>query len=275
MRPLIAPAELAARLGEPGLSVLEVAFEPSDAAFRETRVPGSRWAYWKTLLWHETDRRFADAATIGSRLGALGIADGDELVLVGDPIQFATYAYWVLAMTGRRSRVLDGGRAHWLSRGLPVESGEPFEPLPIEHAAGSEDFSAAVGRDEVFASLGTDVRIFDFRTPEEYRGERVAPATAPIDHGAERRGRIPGSRHLWFEQLLDADGAFRPVDELRAIFAEAGLDDRDDVIAYCRLSHRASLGWFVLHELLGHDRVRVYDGSWTEWGSIVGVPVER
>ena len=255
--------------------MLEVAFEPTDAAFREMRVPGSRWAYWKTLLWHETDRRLADAATIADRLGALGIAGDDELVLVGDPIQFATYAYWALAMTGRRARVLDGGRAHWLSRDFPIETGPPVQPLPTPHAAGSEDFSASVGRDGVAAALGGDTRIFDFRSPEEYRGERVAPTTAPFDHGAERSGRIPGARHLWFEQLLAADGTFRSVGELRAIFDDAGLDDGDEVIAYCRLGHRASLGWFVLHELLGHEHVRVYDGSWTEWGSIVGVPIER
>ena len=275
MTPLVSADELAARLGEPGLAVLEVAFEPSDAAFAEAHVPGARWAHWKELLWHETDRRFPDAATMATRLGALGIGGEDELVLVGDPIQFATYAHWVLHMLGRRSRVLDGGRAHWLARGLPVEQG-PMRPVaPVAHAPGREDFSASVGRDEVLASLGGDVRILDFRSPEEYRGERVAPLTAPFDHGAERRGRIPGARHLWFERLLADDGTFRSPDELREAFREAGVSNGASVIAYCRLSHRASLGWFVLRNLLRHERVRVYDGSWTEWGSIVGVPVER
>jgi len=131
-----------------------------------------------------------------------------------------------------------------------------------------------VGRDEVLAALGGEALILDLRSPEEYRGERVAPLTAPFDHGAERRGRIPGARHLFYERLLAEDGTFLPPDELRAAFREAGLVDGGDVIAYCRLGHRASLGWFLLSELLGHDRVRVYDGSWTEWGSIVGVPVE-
>lgn len=275
MRPLIAPEELAERLGEPGLAVLEVAFEPSDAAYREAHVPGSRWAHWKALLWHETDRRFPDAATMAARLGALGIGGGDELVLVGDPIQFATYAHWVLHMLGRESLVLDGGRARWSAGGFPVESGEPAPPEPVAHPPGKEDFSAAAGRDDVLAALGGDVKIFDFRSPEEYRGERVAPVTAPFDHGAERRGRIPGARHLWFERLLRDDGTFRPPEELRSIFHEAGLENGEDVIAYCRLSHRASLGWFTLRKLLGHERVRVYDGSWTEWGSIVGVPIER
>jgi thiosulfate/3-mercaptopyruvate sulfurtransferase len=273
--PLVSAEELASRLGEPGLSVLEIAFEPTDRPFHDAHVSGSRWSYWKTLLWHDTDRRFADPATLADRLGALGIGGDDELVLVGDPIQFATYGYWVLAMLGREARVLDGGRARWLAGGFPVEAGAPEPARHVEHPPGEADFSAAAGRDEVLAALDGNVRILDFRTPEEYRGERVSPVTAPIDHGAERRGRIPGAQHLWFERLLAADGTFRPPDELRRIFDETGLDDDDDVIAYCRLSHRASLGWFVLHELLGHEQVRVYDGSWTEWGSIVGVPVER
>lgn len=275
MTALVSCDELAARLGEPGLAVLEIAFEPSEAAFLEAHVPGSRWAHWKQLLWHETDRRFADPATMAARLGALGIGGGDELVLVGDPIQFATYAYWVLHMLGRESRVLDGGRARWLAGGFPVEHGAAGAQQSVDHPLGVEDFSAAVGRDGVLARLGTDVRIVDFRSAEEYRGERVAPVTAPIDHGAERRGRIPGARHLWFEQLLAPDGTFKPPEELRPVFRDAGVGDDDEVIAYCRLSHRASLGWFVLTRLLGHERVRVYDGSWTEWGSIVGVPIER
>jgi thiosulfate/3-mercaptopyruvate sulfurtransferase len=275
VEPLVPAGELASRLGEPGLAVLEVAFEPSDAAFREAHVPGSRWAHWKQLLWHETDRRFPDAATMAGRLGALGIGGGDELVLVGDPIQFATYAHWVLHMLGRESRVLDGGRARWLAGGFPVEPGPAAEPRPATHPAGDADLSSSVGRDEVLAALGGDTVIVDLRSPEEYGGERVAPPTAPFDHGAERRGRIPGARHLWFERLLAEDGTFRPADELREEFREAGLRDGGDVIAYCRLGHRASLGWFVLRRLLGHERVRVYDGSWTEWGSIVGMPVER
>lgn len=274
MTSLIAAEELAARLGEPGLAVLEVAFDPSDAAFRDAHVPGARWAHWKELCWHATDRRFAEPETLARRLGALGVGGGDELVLVGDPIQFATYAHWVLRMNGRDSRVLDGGRARWLAGGFPVETGPAPPAEPVEHPAGAADPSTAVGRDEVLDSLGGPVLLLDLRSAEEYRGERVAPPTAPFDHGAERRGHIPGARHLAHERLLTADGTFLPPDELRAVLADAGVDDGSEVITYCRLGHRASLGWFVLSELLGHERVRVYDGSWTEWGSIVGVPVE-
>ncbi|HVA31569.1 MAG TPA: sulfurtransferase [Gaiellaceae bacterium] len=275
MSPLVGAEELAARLGEPGLVVLEVSLDPSDAAFREAHVPGSRWAWWKALLWHETDRRFPEPGILAARLGALGVSDGDTLVLVGDPIQFGTYAYWVLHLLGRHDvAVLDGGRARWTAGGFPVETGGARPASRAAHAAGEADFSAVVGRDGVLAALGGEPVILDFRTPEEYAGERVSPASAPIDHGAERKGRIPGARHLYYERLLAADGTFRPVDELASVFAEAGVGPDDEVMAYCRLSHRASLGWFVLTRLLGRERVRVYDGSWTEWGSMVGMPVE-
>jgi thiosulfate/3-mercaptopyruvate sulfurtransferase len=273
---LVRAEELAGRLGDPGLAVLEVAFDPAREPFREAHVPGSRWAHWKTLLWHETDRRFPEPETMAARLGALGIGGDDELVLVGDPVQFGTYAHWVLRMLGRESRVLDGGRARWLAGGFPVEAGDPsHEPREHPPFTGEPDFASLIGRDEVLAALGGDALILDFRSPEEYRGERVAPATAPFDHGAERHGRIPGARSLHVELLLGEDGTLRSPEGLRDAFREAGLRDGDEVIAYCRLSHRATLGWFALHELLGHERVRVYDGSWTEWGSIVGMPVER
>lgn len=273
---LIEGAELAARLSDPELVVLEVAREDDDGPFLKEHIPGARWAFWKRLLWHETDRQFPDPATLAQRLGALGIAADTTLVLSGDPIQFGTYAFWVMQMCGHRDLLLlDGGRSAWLAAGLPVESG-PAEALAVEHAPGAVDEAARAGRDDVLAAVRAHDRVLvDLRSPEEYDGDRVAPYTAPFDHGAERKGHIPGARHLYYQRLLCDDGTFRSLDELRAAFAEVGVGPGDDVITYCRLSHRGTLGWFVLAELLGHERVRVYDGSWTEWGSMVGVPVER
>jgi thiosulfate/3-mercaptopyruvate sulfurtransferase len=274
---LIAPDELAARLGDPGLAVLEVAFADDDGPFRDAHVPGSRWAYWKDLLWHDTDRELADGDALARRLSRLGVAGDQTLVLVGDPIQFAAYALWVLHQRGRTDvLVLDGGRAAWLAGGFPTESGAaPVVPAAHPPLRGGDE-SSRIGRDGVLAAVRNGGHtIVDLRSPEEYRGERVAPPTAPFDHGAERKGHIPGARHLHYERLLGDDGRFRAPDELREAFDAVGVRNGESVIAYCRLSHRAALGWFVLAELLGRDDVRVYDGSWTEWGSIVGMPVER
>ncbi|HEY6053648.1 MAG TPA: sulfurtransferase [Gaiellaceae bacterium] len=274
---LITPGELTARLDDAELAVLEVAFMPDDGPFREGHVPRSRWAYWKDLLWHDTDREFATPEVLARRLGALGITEQQTLVLVGDPIQFAAYAFWVLHMRGRPDLlVLDGGRAAWLAGGFPTEAGLP-EVEAVAHAPFDlGDESSRIGRDGVLVAVTNGDRvILDLRSPEEYRGERVAPLTAPFDHGAERKGHIPGARHLYYEELLREDGGFRSTDELRRVFAGAGVRNGEAVITYCRLSHRAALGWFALTQLLGHDDVKVYDGSWTEWGSIVGMPVER
>jgi len=276
--PLTSPETLLARLGDSELVILEVSFyEPNGATYFTSHIPGARYEYWKDLLWHELEREFPTPDVMADRLGSLGVGDGTTLVLVGDPVQFATYAYWVLAMTGfeARATVLDGGRATWMNKGYPMTAELPVvEPHTV--SPGPVDESSRIGRDEVLAGLNDPNRVLiDLRSGEEYSGERVAPLSAPFDHGAERRGHIPGARHLPIERLLRDDGTFKTPDELRTEFATLGVTDGKQVVTSCRLSHRASLGWFVLSRLLGRDHVRVYDGSWTEWGSIVGFPIER
>jgi len=275
---LVSPEWLLSRLSTDDLVVVEVSFfEPDTAAYFTGHIPGARYVYWKDLLWHESDREFPIPSVMAERLGALGVRDDTTLVLVGDPVQFATYAFWVLAMAGfeERTVVLDGGQDTWKVLGLPTTDETPvIEPGSV--TPGPSDGSCRIGRDDVLAGLDDPGRVLiDLRSTEEYSGERVAPATAPFDHGAERRGRIPGARHLPHEDLLAGDGRFKTPEELREQFAAAGVTNEVEVVTSCRLSHRASLGWFVLTRLLHRDRVRVYDGSWTEWGSIVGFPVER
>ncbi|TLG13866.1 hypothetical protein FEK35_08745 [Nocardia cyriacigeorgica] len=167
---------------------------------------------------------------------------------------------------------------------LPVSSTLPVQPNSASSPAGSaaqplplippRTHELVVGRDQVRAAIGSPTAIVDLRSPEEYSGLRVAPATEPIDHGAERAGHIPGASSLPVQDLLDERGLLRPVAEIRARVAELGIDGASEIIAYCRLSHRAALGWLIFEELLGDRRVRVYDGSWTEWGSLVGAPIE-
>ena len=276
--PLVSPEWLVARLDDPHVVVVEVSFyQPDKAAYFTGHIPGARYAYWKDLLWHDLDREFPTSDVMAHRLGSLGVGDGTTLVLVGDPVQFATYAYWVLAMTGfeEQTAVLDGGHETWASRGYPLTTDQPVvEERTV--TSGPGDDSCRIGRDEVLAGLHDPGRVLiDLRSEEEYTGARVAPLTAPFDHGAERRGHIPGARHLPRERLLNDDGTFKAFDQLQAEFVAIGATQGTEVVTSCRLSHRASLGWFVLTRLLGWDRVRVYDGSWTEWGSIVGYPIER
>jgi thiosulfate/3-mercaptopyruvate sulfurtransferase len=216
---------------------------------------------------------------MAARLEALGVTDDTTLVLVGDTIQFATYIYWALEMTGlaHLATILDGGHQTWAAQGRPMTRDLP--PAPARRGTVTPrdpDQSSRVGRDDVLANLQNPNRVLlDVRSPEEYRGERVSPDTAPFDHGAERKGRIPGAVHLYYERLLSEDGTFKTAGEIiDELEAEGASEDRD-VIGYCRLSHRATLAWFAATKLAGRHNIRIYDGSWTEWGSIVGFPVER
>ncbi len=276
--PLVSADWLHEHLTDPDVVVIEVSAKPPHGAdYFQGHIPGARYIFWKDLCWHDTDREFPEPAVMARRLGDLGVGPRSTVVLVGDPIQFATYAFWVLSMTGfePQARVLNGGRRTWVEQGGPLTAEIPTI-VPATVQPGPADASSRVGRDEVRAGLSRPDRVLiDLRTPEEYAGERVSGPTAPFDHGAERKGRIPGARHLFYERLLRPDGTFKDPASLRAESASVGVDDKADVICYCRLSHRASLGWFALTRLLGHTNVRVYDGSWTEWGSIVGFPVER
>ncbi|OGL02691.1 MAG: hypothetical protein A3E31_17510 [Candidatus Rokubacteria bacterium RIFCSPHIGHO2_12_FULL_73_22] len=214
---------------------------------------------------------------MGRRLGRLGVAPDTTVVLYGDPVQYGTYAFWVLTLCGHPDvRLLDGAKTRWVAEGRPLSTEVPA-PTPVAYPPEPGDASSRVGRDDVRAGLGRPDRLLlDARAPEEYRGERVMPPPF-FDHGAERTGRIPGAVHLYFRELLNEDDTFKPADELRRVLAARGaMPDRPgEIVVYCRLSHRATLLWFAMHHLLGHDNVRVYDGSWTEWGSIVGFPVEK
>lgn len=277
--PIVSPDWLEQRLGDPGITLLEVSRYPLEQAeYRDTQIPGAHFAYWKDFCWDDTDREFPDSAEMARRLGALGVGDSTTLVLIGDTIQFATYPYWVLTMAGqaRGVYVLDGGRQTWEAEGRPMTDAVPPPPVAVRRSVGVEDATSRIGREAVRTGLGVPGRtLVDMRSDEEYSGERVSPVTMEFDYGAERKGRIPGAVHLYYERLLAPDGRFKAADAIAAEFASEGVDLDGEVVTYCRLSHRASLGWLVLTRLVGCGDVRVYDGSWTEWGSIVGMPIEK
>lgn len=275
---LVSTHWLADHLDDPTVVILEVSIRPlAEADYRTGHIPGSHFVYWKDLLWHDSDREFPSPEVLAERLRALGVNDDTAVALIGDPFQFGAYAYWVMTMSGQedRCRLVDGGRRTWVAEQRPLTT-DVLEPSIGDLAAGFVDSSPRIGRDEVRGGLGSDgPLLIDMRSPEEYRGERVSPPWLAFDHGAERRGHIPGARSLFIDNLLTDTGTLLPPNELRERFEAVGVRDDIDIVTYCRLSHRGSLAWFILTRLLGASNVRVYDGSWTEWGSIVGFPIER
>jgi thiosulfate/3-mercaptopyruvate sulfurtransferase len=279
--PIATVAWLAERITDPTVKVVQLLYEPDIDDYTEGHIPGAQVRFWKKLLWDERAREFATPAQVAERLGAMGVRPTDTLVLHSGRNQYAMYGYWVLkVMNGHADvRVLDGGKRMWTSMGHPLSTDVPT-PTPVAYPTTRKfrEDSSRVSRDDVLAGLGRPGRrLLDARSPEEYRGERVKPAPGG-DHGAESYGRIPGAVSLPAHSLMDAqDFTVRPKEELESLFRAAGAapDQVDEVVAYCRLSHRGSALWFTMTQILGWNHIRVYDGSWTEWGSMVGMPVER
>ncbi len=276
---LVSTAWLEQHLADPDLRILEVCNIRDDKAYREGHIPGALWFYWKTACWHETDRDFITPAAMAKLFGSVGIGPQTTVVLYGDPVQFGSYAYWAFTMAGHaKLLLLDGGRRKWVMEGRPLSRDVPHFPAVAYPPPPAGPSAMRVGRDNVREHLRHPQRLLiDLRSPEEYSGERVSDYSFAVDHGAERTGRIPGATHLYFKDLLNADDSFKSPEQLRQTLAAAGIapEKFDDIVCYCRLSHRATIGWIALGQILGLKNVEIYDGSWTEWGSIVGFPIEK
>lgn len=264
------------RLTDDSVRILEVG-SGDDREYRLGHVPESTWTFWQGLCWDDDARQFATPTQMAERLGQLGIANATTLVVMSDKPQYATYAYWTMTMAGISNvRILDGSRTAWVSEGRPISvATQPWRP--VNRSPGEPDQSSRVGRDDILEHLNSPGRlVVDARSPEEFRGERVMPLPN-FDHGAQRVGRIPGAVHLYYRLLLNDDDTFKDSDQIIATLREVGISPDNDleIVTYCRLSHRATLVWFALTNIVGLANVRIYDGSWTEWGSMVGMPIER
>jgi len=262
---------LEARLGAPGLVVVE---SDEDVLLYETgHIPGAVKVDWHTELNDPVVRDYVDGAGFADLLGRKGISRDDTVVIYGDKNNWwAAYALWVFSLFGHEDvRLLDGGRDKWIAEGRPITTDAPA-PSPTDYPVVERDDTVLRAyKDDVLAHLGKP--LIDVRSPEEYDGSRTSAPAYP-EEGALRAGHIPTAQSVPWARAVASDGGFKSRAELEAIYrGEAGLTEGDSIVAYCRIGERSSHTWFVLKHLLGFQDVRNYDGSWTEWGSAVRVPI--
>lgn len=258
-------------LSTPGLVFVEV--DEDTAAYDTGHVPGAVKIDWKTELQDQVRRDFVDRAGFEKLLSAKGISNDDTVVLYGGNNNwFAAYAYWYFKLYGHDAvKLIDGGRKKWELDGRALSTDTP-ERAETSYTAKEQDISIRAFRDEVVAAIGAQ-NLVDVRSPDEFSGKLLAPAHLPQEQ-SQRPGHIPTAINVPWSKAANEDGTFRSDAELAELYGAAGLDEAKDTIAYCRIGERSSHTWFVLRELLGIQNVKNYDGSWTEYGSLVGVPVE-
>ncbi|MER7281701.1 sulfurtransferase [Dactylosporangium sp. NPDC000244] len=266
---------LAEHLGEPGLVVVE---SDEDVLLYDTgHIAGAVKVDWHTELNDQVTRDYLDAENFAALCRRKGIKADDTIVFYGDNFNWwATYALWVFELFGHRDmRILDGGRSKWVAEGRAMTRDVPVREATDYPVTQRDDLRIRAFREDVFEHIKADRPLVDVRSPGEYTGELLHMPDYPQE-GALRGGHIPGALSKPWKQATRDDGSFKPADELRAIYAdELGLRPDDDIVAYCRIGERSSHTWFVLTHLLGYEHVRNYDGSWTEWGNLVRVPVAK
>ena len=260
-------------LDDPKVRFVEV--DVDTAAYDESHITGAVGWNWTSQLSDGIRRDVASREDFTKLLRESGIDDDTTIVLYGDNNNwFAAWAYWQLKLFGWDDvRILDGGRKYWLANDLPVASDVPSYP-ETDVELPEPDFAQRAFRDDVLRHVDAGGALVDVRSPAEFSGELLAPAALPQE-GAQRAGHVPGAANIPWAIAVRDDGTFKSEDELRELYGAKGITPDRDVIAYCRIGERSSHTWFVLHELLGFERVRNYDGSWTEYGSLVGVPIEK
>jgi thiosulfate/3-mercaptopyruvate sulfurtransferase len=257
--------------GDPGVVLVEV--DEDTSAYDKGHIRNAVKIDWKKDLQDPVRRDFVDRAGFEALLSERGISNDDTVVLYGGNNNwFAAYAYWYFKLYGHdKVQLLDGGRKKWELESRELVTEVPQRSRTSYHAS-EQDPSLRAFRDEVIAAIGNR-NLVDVRSPDEFAGRLLAPAHLPQEQ-AQRGGHIPTAQNVPWSKAADEDGTFKSDDALRTIYGDAGVDFSKDTIAYCRIGERSAHTWFVLHELLGQPNVKNYDGSWTEYGSLVGVPIE-
>ena len=274
---LVSTAWLAEHLHDPDLRVLDV--DEDTEAYQRGHIPGSVGLHWKNDLQDPVTRDFIGPEAFAALMDRLGIGPHTRVVLYGgNKNWFAAYAYWYFRYYGHDLvQLLNGGRRKWELDGRPLVT-EPATPQPGEgYPVPGQREEIRAYRDQILSEfLGrSQVGLVDVRSPEEYSGAKLAPDNLPGE-GAQRGGRIPGAKNIPWSRAVDPDQeTFLDADRLRALYTAEGITPDREIVAYCRIGERSAHTWFVLSELLGYPRVRNYDGSWTEWGSLVRAPIER
>jgi thiosulfate/3-mercaptopyruvate sulfurtransferase len=260
-------------LEDDGIRIVEVDENP--ALYAEAHIPGAIGFDWKNDLQDQVKRDFLGPQAFGELFGSRGISNDHTIVLYSDRNNwFAAYTYWYLKYYGHEKvKLMNGPREKWIAEDRPTSSDLPsYEPTTFTAQRGDDRIRAR--REEVLGILASRTRLVDVRSPQEFSGELIA-MPGYEQEGAQRSGHIPGAKSVPWAQAVTEDGTFKAKEDLERLYTEKGVLNGDDVIAYCRIGERSAHTWFVLHELLGKDDIKNYDGSWTEWGNLVDVPIEK
>jgi len=270
---LVSTQWVADHLSDAKVRLVEVDVDTS--AYDQGHVPGAVGWNWQSQLQDQVRRDLIDQAGFEKLLGASGVANDTTVVLYGDNNNwFACWAFWQAKYYGHKdARVMNGGRKKWIEEKRPLSTDAP-RPAPATYKATEPDLSIRARRGEVFELLGKGSHnLVDVRSPDEFTGKVIAPPG--MSETAQRGGHIPGAKSIPWSKAVNEDGTFKSADELKKLYQDAGVDFNKPTVAYCRIGERSSHTWFVLRYLLGVEKVKNYDGSWTEWGNLIEAPIER